>query len=163
MAKKEPVIVDTNEEDCVKKCQILPGGFAGTGPNGSFFETPAWVDKTKSPGLTSQEAAVAPPGWWIDFVTGKFLFFSPNLVWLMICLVDYFYFPYDYDAAKSFDSLEWVYYRFIINFAIVFGYFGFWHCALYMLGWSERPFLPNRVYKLDKVAHNMWYTLLGNI
>jgi hypothetical protein len=27
-----------------------PSGFAGTGPNGSFFETPGWVDKTKPPG-----------------------------------------------------------------------------------------------------------------
>ena len=26
-------------------CQLVPGGFAGTGPNGSFFETPGWVDK----------------------------------------------------------------------------------------------------------------------
>ena len=45
------------------KCQVLPGGFAGTGPNGSFFETPAWVDKEKAPGMTSQAGAVAPPGW----------------------------------------------------------------------------------------------------
>merc|ERR1712110_1090143 len=37
-----------------KKCQIIPGGFAGTGPNGSFFEAPAWVDKSKAPGTTSQ-------------------------------------------------------------------------------------------------------------
>ena len=27
---------------------------AGTGPNGSFFEAPAWVDKSKAPGTTSQ-------------------------------------------------------------------------------------------------------------
>ena len=162
MMKKEPVVVESDKISD-RKCQVIPGGFAGTGPNGSFFETPAWVDKSKSPGLTSQDAAVAPPGWWIDFVTGKFLFFSPNLVWLMICLVDYFYFPYDYNASKSFDNLEWVYYRFKVNFTIVFGYFGFWHCVLYFLGWSERPFLPNRVYKLDKVSHNMWYTFLGTI
>ena len=32
------------------QCQLLPGGFAGTGPNGSFFETPGWVDKEKPPG-----------------------------------------------------------------------------------------------------------------
>ena len=28
-------------------CQLVPGGFAGTGPNGSFFETPGWVDKVR--------------------------------------------------------------------------------------------------------------------
>ena len=61
--------------------------------------------------LTSQEAAVAPPGWWIPLVTGKFLFFSPNLVWLAIALFDYFVFPYDFQAARSFDSLDWVYFR----------------------------------------------------
>ena len=27
-----------------------PSGFAGTGPNGSFFEAPGWVDKEKPPG-----------------------------------------------------------------------------------------------------------------
>ena len=26
---------------------LLPKGFAGTGPNGLFFETPEWVDKSK--------------------------------------------------------------------------------------------------------------------
>ena len=35
--------------------------------------------------------------------------------------------------------------------------------VLYLLGWSERPFLPNRRYRVGKVAHNMWYTLLGVI
>ena len=32
-------------------------------------------------------------------------------VWLLIALVDYFVFPYDFHAAKTFDSLDWVYYR----------------------------------------------------
>lgn len=162
--KKETVIVNSGE-DGRKTCQILPGGFAGTGPNGSFFESPAWVDKTKPPGLTSQESAVAPPGWWINYATGKFLFFSPNLVWLSIALIDYFFFPYDYQAAKSFKKLDWVFFRFAVNFTITFGYFGFWHFMLYLsgLGWSERPFHPNRKYKVSKVIHNMWYSLLGVI
>ena len=34
-----------NNKDFQKK--LLPKGFAGTGPNGSFFETPEWVDKSK--------------------------------------------------------------------------------------------------------------------
>ena len=95
-----------------KTCQLIPGGFAGTGPNGSFFESPGWVDKKKAPGQTSQEDAVAPPGWWIDLATGKFLFFSPNLVWLCIALVDYFFFPYDFQSAKSLHKLDWVLYRY---------------------------------------------------
>ena len=107
-------------------CQLVPGGFAGTGPNGSFFETPGWVDKVrhliqvfkasalsqdKAPGMTSQTPAVAPPGWWVKLVTGYFLFFSPNLVWLAIALADYFLFPYDYEAAKSLTNLKWVFQR----------------------------------------------------
>ena len=52
-------------------------------------------------------------------------------------------------------------FRFLVNLAITFGFFGFWHVVLYALGWSERPFMPNRRYKVDKVLHNMWYTLLG--
>jgi len=151
------------ENAAERKCQIIPGGFAGTGPTGSFFETPAWVDKSKSPGQTSQDPVVPPPYWWVDLVTGKFLFFSPNLVWLAICLVDYFYFPYDLNAAKSFENLDWVFYRFRVNFSLVFAYYGFWHCVLYLLGWSKRPFRANRVYKLEKVIHNMWYTFLGAV
>ena len=100
-----------DEEPRGANCQLLPGGFAGTGPNGSFFETPKWVDKSKAPGLTSQEEAVAPPGWWIPLLTGKFLFFSPNLVWLAIALADYLFFPSAYQAAKSFQKLDWVRHR----------------------------------------------------
>merc|ERR1712156_1074442 len=96
-----PEVLDAPKEKEPKSCQVLPGGFAGTGPNGSFFEAPAWVDKSKAPGTTSQEAAVAPPGWWIPLATGKFLFFSPNLVWLLIALVDYFVFPYDFQPDRE--------------------------------------------------------------
>jgi len=96
------------------KCQVIPGGFAGTGPNGSFFETPGWVDKEKAPGMTSQADAVAPPGWWVKLVTGKFLFFSPNLVWLTIATLNYFLFPYDYEAARSLTNYNWIVKRFTI-------------------------------------------------
>jgi len=142
-------------------CQILPSGFAGTGPNGSFFETPEWVDKSKKPGHTSMKDVVAAAGWWIPLVTGKFLFFSPNLVWLAIALIDYFMFPYDFKAAKSLYKLDWVGYRFIVNFTLTFGYIGFWHGTLYMLNWSSRPFHSSRQYRASKVVHNMYYSFLG--
>ena len=35
--------------------------------------------------------------------------------------------------------------------ALAFGYTGFWHVTLYMLGWGKRPFIANRPYNLDKV------------
>ena len=37
--------------------------------------------------------------------------YSPNLVWLAIALTDYLAFPYDYQAAKSFQNLDWVKHR----------------------------------------------------
>ena len=114
-------------------------------------------------GMTSQTEAVAPPGWWVNLATGKFLFFSPNLVWLIIALTDYFLFPYDYEAAKDLSDLSWIKTRFLVNFTITFGFFGFWHVVLYILGWSERPFHQSRTYRMSKVAHNMWYCFLGKL
>ena len=76
------------------------------------------LTKFKAPGQTSQEKAVAPPGWWIPLATGKFLFFSPNFVWLCIALADYFIFPYDFQAAKSLKNLDWVLHRYILNISL---------------------------------------------
>ena len=53
--------------------------------------------------------------------------------------------------------------RFAVNFGITFGFFGFWHCALYLFGWSERPFLPNRRYRLSKVIWKMSLSLVRQI
>ena len=64
MTEAEPKTVD-KKDFSGKSSKIIPGGFAGTGPNGSFFETPEWVDKNKPPGLTSQEKMYAPPGMYI--------------------------------------------------------------------------------------------------
>merc|ERR1711973_712258 len=111
--------------------------------------------------MTSQAGAVAPPGWWVKLVTGKFLFFSPNLVWLTIASLNYFLFPYDYEAARSLTNYNWIVERFLVNFAITFGFFGFWHVVLYILNWSERPFQAGRTYRVGKVVHNMWYSSLG--
>ena len=61
--------------------------------------------------ICGQEAEVAAPGYWIDKLTGKTFFFSPNLVWILIALADYFLAPYDFQAAKSFDNLDWVFHR----------------------------------------------------
>ena len=62
-----------DEDTAKKRVGVLPAGLAGTGPdvhstvptiwiltltgtgpNGSFFEPPAWVDQKKAPGTTSQ-------------------------------------------------------------------------------------------------------------
>eukprot|EP00111_Clytia_hemisphaerica_P015027 TCONS_00044236-protein len=159
---REKVVLKSQEE-ITTRCRVVPSGFAGIGPNGSFFEAPDWVDVKKTPGHTSQEPAVSPPGWWIHHLYGKTLLFSPNLVWYAISLFVYFYFPYNFEAAKDLKNFGWVYERLVINTVLVFGYVGFWHCVLYVLGWSERPFHPNRKYRFGKVLHNMWYNFLGTV
>jgi sterol desaturase/sphingolipid hydroxylase (fatty acid hydroxylase superfamily) len=159
--KGESKTAESGDKNVGKRCQIIPGGFAGTGPNGSFFESPEWVDTRKAPGLTPQ-----PPfqsHMWLDQITGKFMFFSPNLVWLCVALADYFYFPYDFESAKQFEDLGWVGHRALVNLAIVLSYVGFWHVVLYAYDWSKRPFNPTRVYKYGKVAHNVYYTCLGTL
>eukprot|EP00937_MAST-01D_sp_MAST-1D-sp2_P006630 g6630.t1 len=134
-------------------------GFAGT-VRGSFFEAPEWVDRNKAPGTTSQASVYAQPGWWHDLASGKFLPFSPNLVWLAIALLDYVLFPYDFAAARAW-AWGWVLRRLLVNLFIVFGYFGFWHVTLYWWGWGARPFNPARQWRWAKLAHNAWYTALG--
>ena len=138
-------------------------GFAGTS-NGSFFEAPSWVDKDLRPGQTDQ-SEMASTCSIKPYITGSFLFFSPNVVWLAVALFDYFVFPYDYDAAKQLDAAygRVTLARLAVNIGIVFSYFGFWHIATYWLGWAKRPFKANRVWRTSKVLHNMWYTFLGAV
>ena len=100
---------------------------------------------------TSQKRLVEAPGQWKGKVTGKFLFFSPNFVWLTIAIIDYFIFPYNFKSGKSFQQLGWIAYRFIVNFVLIFGYFGFWLSVLDLLAWSKRPFNALRNYRLSKV------------
>eukprot|EP00931_Biecheleriopsis_adriatica_P004800 TRINITY_DN106418_c0_g1_i1.p1 TRINITY_DN106418_c0_g1~~TRINITY_DN106418_c0_g1_i1.p1 ORF type:complete len:495 (-),score=60.02 TRINITY_DN106418_c0_g1_i1:74-1558(-) len=153
---------DTKKPEVSKLSPGFWEGFAGT-VGGSFFRAPLWVDEKKSPGMTSQEDAVrAQQGWKLlrQYLTGSALFFSPNLVWLSVALFDYFVFPYDIPAATSW-SMDWISYRLLANSVITFGYVGFWHLTLYILGWGKRPFNPDRQYKISKVAHNAFYNVLG--
>jgi sterol desaturase/sphingolipid hydroxylase (fatty acid hydroxylase superfamily) len=88
------------------------------------------------------------------------MIFSPNLVWLAFALFDYFVFPYNFEAAKVW-SFSWILPRAVINTALVFGYFGYWHVTLYCLKWGTRPFKQDREYKWSKIAHNCFFCLLG--
>ena len=122
------------------------------------------------------------PGWVRPLVTGTFLFFSPNIIWLTIALTIYFLAPYDIQAAKTLDNMDWIFnrfwrrrwtcvhflLRFWINFVVTFGYYGFWRCTLDIFGWSSRPFNPQRLIGLAKVhqtEHTFYvgtlYFLLG--
>lgn len=137
------------------------GGIAGTGPTGSFFEAPSWIDLSKRPGATVQKA----PSWisWLKGVLQlRHIIFSPNAVWLSIALAYYVAFPYDYPRYRVF-HFDWVARRTALNVVLVFGYVGFWHAALYVLAWSKRKFVPGSAPSLGRVLHNMWYTFLGTL
>ena len=44
---------------------------------------------------------------------------------------------------------------------MTFGYTAFWHIALYGFGCARRPFLPQRSYRIAKVAHNIFWSASG--
>lgn len=139
-------------------------GIAGT-TGGSFFRSPNWVDQSNPPGVTSQAPSLKDNPKWIELLSGFFIIYSPNLVWLIMALAVYFCFPYNYEIAKDWDYAfgTWIAKRAVLNFILVFSYDGFWHVALYGLGWGKRPFNPTRQYRAGKVIHNAYYSALGVI
>eukprot|EP01126_Amoeba_proteus_P033095 TRINITY_DN3239_c0_g1_i4.p1 TRINITY_DN3239_c0_g1~~TRINITY_DN3239_c0_g1_i4.p1 ORF type:complete len:375 (-),score=31.10 TRINITY_DN3239_c0_g1_i4:222-1346(-) len=59
--------------------------------------------------------------------------------------------------------MDWVVDRFLINVFTFLIYTGFWHVALYWLGWSKRKFNPFSVPALTRVLHNFFYSVVGMI
>jgi hypothetical protein len=90
---------------------------------------------------------------------------QPNTVWGIIAILFYILFPYDLSpssaAAKSPLSLAFFLERLPLWTVLVFGYTAFWHVALYIWGWADRPFLPTRVYNIGKIAHNLFWSFSG--
>ena len=89
------------------------------------------------------------------------LFFSPNFMWLLVALFNYYVFPYDLAAAAKGYAVDWIAYRAAINLSIVFAYAGFWHVSLYWLGLGQRPFRADRKWNWAKVLHNVHYNVLA--
>ena len=133
-------------------------GFAGT-KDLSFFKVADWVDVEKKPGYTQQKLALND--WWRPYITLAFVIYSPNLVWLLIALTVWYIFPYDYSAAATGFSFDWMAKRAAVAISVTFLYTGFWHVVLYFNNWGTRPFKANRKYKWSKLLHNMTYSLLG--
>jgi sterol desaturase/sphingolipid hydroxylase (fatty acid hydroxylase superfamily) len=77
----------------------------------------------------------------------------------------YFYAPYDLSpnsaAALAPISYEFMIARTPLWLTTTLGYFGFWHAALYFYNLANRPFIKNRTYNIDKVAHNIFWTSSG--
>jgi sterol desaturase/sphingolipid hydroxylase (fatty acid hydroxylase superfamily) len=141
----------------------LLGGIGGM-VNFSFFQAPPWADLSLPPGTTSQwDLNQGTPDLWA-ICTGQAILFSPNLVWISIAALVYLLAPYDLASIRR-NGLhsDWYLQRVILNLFIVLSYYGFWHVALYWMGWSKRPFAQGRVYKWSKVLHNVWYCILGTI
>lgn len=140
--------------------------FAG-GQNLKFFKiVPSYVDRKEEPGYS---ILPKPTYWdWIySAITLHHVWASPNTIWSAIALGMYFYFPYDLSsssvASKGPITLDFFYARFPLWFVVTFGYALYWHVTLYYLNWADRPFIPNRVYNVPKVLHNIFYSLSGNI
>ncbi len=128
--------------------------------NGAFLgEPPEYVDKSKEPGRSM--IPIATPIQWMmraPFV----LITSPNFVWSSIALLLYYFFPYNMSVTSPISSTFFLE-RFPIWFSLVIGYDLFWHSALYFFGLGKRPFARNRHYNIDKVAHNIVWTISGLI
>jgi len=133
-------------------------GLAGTS-KGSFFEAPEWVDKKNPPGHTSQ-GKVYPPNYLKSVLSLEFFIWSPNLIWFLIAVFDYVFFPYNIKELNTWKT-DWFTFRLIINLGIYFIYCGFWHLSLYWWNWGKRPFNSVRKWRWGKLLHNMWYSFLG--
>lgn len=132
-------------------------GFAGT-IGGSFYRSPAFSDPKKPAGATPVEFEA---NWWHVYVNGRLLLFTPNFVWLAIAALTWLFFPYSHDIAAGGVSRLVFAKRAIVNCALVLVFFGWWHVTLYVLGWGKRPFQERRTYNVFRVAHNVWYSLMG--
>jgi len=127
-----------------------------------FGEPPLYVDKTRPAGMTDLPKPTIQS--WIrnsPFI----LITTPNFIWAIISLALYTMAPYnladDSTAALAPISSAFFLERFPLWFGITFGYFSFWHVALYGMNMAQRPFIANRTYRIAKVVHNAFWTTSG--
>ena len=138
--------------------------FAG-GKNGKFFKiVPGHVSLKKAAGTSP----IPPPtfkAWLWYAVTLRHVWASPNTVWSVMALAMYFLMPYDLSPSSSAARapLSWAFFaeRFPLWAGVFFAYTGFWHLTLHWMGWADRPFIKNRLFNADKVAHNIFWSITG--
>lgn len=125
-------------------------------------EPPLYVDKTRMPGMTDIPKPTITT--WIRNIPSVVIT-TPNFIWCIISLGLYANAPYNLgpESSAAIAPISSVFFleRFPIWFSITFGYFSFWHIALYYFTMAKRPFLSNRVYNVDKVIHNIFWTTSG--
>jgi hypothetical protein len=120
-------------------------GLGGT-VQGSFFRAHESVDLDKKPGATSLRDAWEP---LVRYFNLGYFFYSPNLIWWLIAVCLWVAFPYHLDQPNDLSVVFRD--RLLINLGLVYGYFGFWHCALYWWKWCSRPFLERPDNSSNKV------------
>lgn len=125
-------------------------------------EPPLYVETSLPPGMTNMPIPTVSS--WIRNVPFVVLT-TPNFIWATISFLLYAAAPYNIgpgsSAALAPVSSAFFLERFPVWFSLTFGYVSFWHIALYYLRLAQRPFVPNRVYTIDKVIHNMFWTTSG--
>ena len=125
-------------------------------------EPPLYVDKSLAPGMTDLPKPTVLS--WVSNIPYT-LITTPNFIWAIISLGVYSMAPYnlgpDSAAAQAPISSAFFLERFPLWFSLTFGYFSFWHIVLYYFNLAQRPFISNRPYSLDKVAHNIFWTTSG--
>lgn len=125
-------------------------------------EPPLYVNKLLNPGLSNVPIPTLF-GWTQN--APLVLLATPNFVWAVIAYLFYRFAPYDLTPASaaynSPFSLQFFSERFPLWFGLTAGYASFWHIALYFFKLANRPFLPQRTYNFDKVAHNVFWTTSG--
>ena len=146
--------------------------------DGSLFGfTPTFVNEKERPGTSSQPQSWA--GWWLQVVSLRFFFASPNLTWCLVAGTVWFLFPYTFDEVgvlHSHATRAFFVRRFLVHLAVVGCYYGFWHVTLYhgycscgkrkfrgVKGVEKNSYVPpNYPYPgCRTMIHNIWYWSLG--
>ena len=134
--------------------------------DGSFFRCAPWIDQSLPPGHTDQSKTLDGLVFFgfplRDLFTGKVVICTPTFTFLCISLAYYIFIPWDLEGAKNMD-MTWLRRRFMVNLGFLFAFYGFWHWATWGVGWAKRPFKAERVYRVSKVLHNVYYFTLGVI
>lgn len=127
-----------------------------------FGEPPLYVDKALPAGMTD-----LPKPTLVSWIRNSpfVLITTPNFIWAVISLLMYRAAPYDLSSTSSAAlapiSSSFFLERFPLWFSLTFGYFSLCHVAIYGLNMSNRPFIENRIYSVDKVVHNAFWTSSG--
>lgn len=130
---------------------------------GTYFgEPPLYVNKDLKPGMTDMPKPTVTT--WLRN-TPFVLITSPNFVWACISLLVYWIAPYDLSSTSSASiapiSIAFLAERLPLWLPLVLGYFGFWHLTLYTFNLAKRPFIADRIYSWNKLAHNAFWTTSG--